>query len=125
MIEFAIVALLLFTLLFGIIEFGWIFNGYVTLTSAAREGARQAIVIEHEFDNDEGNEDEASIKEIIDNHAVLFDLSSANIEVYFGNYEEETTVEIIDFRVPNLVGFLPIPESVYTITATASMRQER
>lgn len=116
MIEFAIVALLLFTLLFGIIEFGWIFNGYVTLTSAAREGARQAIVNE--------DEDKGYIKTVVDNHAVLFDLSSATIEIDFEN-GEDVTVEIIDFILPKLVGFPPIPESVYTITATASMRQER
>jgi len=39
-VEFAIVALLLFTLLFGIIQFGWLFYQWNEITHAAREGAR-------------------------------------------------------------------------------------
>jgi Flp pilus assembly protein TadG len=44
LVEFAIVALLLFTLLFGIIEFGLIIKDYLTLSQAAREGARCAAL---------------------------------------------------------------------------------
>src|SRR5437868_13335102 len=39
-VEFAIVAALLFMLLFGIIEFGIVFNRYQGLQAGAREGAR-------------------------------------------------------------------------------------
>lgn len=39
-VEMAIVAPLLFTLLFGIIEFGWLFTVKNTMVNAAREGAR-------------------------------------------------------------------------------------
>lgn len=39
-VEFALVAPLLFLLLFGIIEFGFIFNRWITITHAAREGVR-------------------------------------------------------------------------------------
>jgi len=42
LVEFAIVVLLLFTLLFGIIEFGLIIKDYLTVSQAAREGARCA-----------------------------------------------------------------------------------
>jgi Flp pilus assembly protein TadG len=42
MVEFAIVATLLFTLVFGIIEFGLMMKDYLTLNQAAREGARSA-----------------------------------------------------------------------------------
>ena len=42
--EFAIVMPVLLFLLMGIIQFGCIFNGQVTVTSAAREGARLAVV---------------------------------------------------------------------------------
>ena len=44
LVEFAIVALLLFTLLFGIIELGLIIKDYLTLSHAAREGARSAAL---------------------------------------------------------------------------------
>jgi len=44
MVEFAIVALLLVTLVFGIIEFGLLIKDYLTLSQAAREGARSAAL---------------------------------------------------------------------------------
>jgi Flp pilus assembly protein TadG len=44
MTEFALILPLLVVLLFGIIQFGIIFNNYVTLTDAVRAGAREAAV---------------------------------------------------------------------------------
>ena len=44
MAEFAIVLPILVVLLFGIVQFGIVFNNYVTLTDAARAGARAAAV---------------------------------------------------------------------------------
>ena len=43
-VEFALIASLLFVVLFGIIEFGRLFNELEVLNSAAREGARVAAV---------------------------------------------------------------------------------
>jgi Flp pilus assembly protein TadG len=42
--EFAIVLPLFCVLLFAVIQFGIVFNNYVTLTDAVRAGARKAIV---------------------------------------------------------------------------------
>jgi Flp pilus assembly protein TadG len=44
MAEFAVVLPILVVLLFGIVQFGILFNNYVTLTDAARAGARAAAV---------------------------------------------------------------------------------
>jgi Flp pilus assembly protein TadG len=44
MVEFAIVLPILAILLFGILQFGILFNNYLTLTDAVRSGARQAAV---------------------------------------------------------------------------------
>ena len=44
MTEFAIILPVLVVLLFGIIQFGIAFNNYVTITDAARAGARKAVV---------------------------------------------------------------------------------
>ena len=44
MVEFAIVLPVLCLLLFGAIQFGILFNSYVTLTDAVRAGARKAAV---------------------------------------------------------------------------------
>ena len=48
--EFALVLPLFCLVLFGIIQFGIIFNNYVTLTDAVRAGARTAVVSRHEGD---------------------------------------------------------------------------
>jgi Flp pilus assembly protein TadG len=44
LVEFALVLVPLFILLLGIIQFGFIFNTYVTMTNAAREGARSGTI---------------------------------------------------------------------------------
>lgn len=43
-VEFAVVLPLLLTILFGIIEFGWVFMVRQTLQTAAREGCRVAVL---------------------------------------------------------------------------------
>lgn len=43
-VELAVVSPLLFAMLFGIIEFGWLFSVQNTLVNAAREGARLGIL---------------------------------------------------------------------------------
>ncbi|MFA6665938.1 MAG: TadE/TadG family type IV pilus assembly protein [Armatimonadota bacterium] len=44
LVEFAIVVTLLFVLVFGIIEFGLMLKDYLSLSQAAREGARSAAL---------------------------------------------------------------------------------
>lgn len=44
LVEFALVILPLFVILLGIIQFGFIFNAYVTMTNASREGARLGTI---------------------------------------------------------------------------------
>ena len=44
LVEFSLVLVPLFILLLGIIQFGFIFNTYVTMTNAAREGARTGTI---------------------------------------------------------------------------------
>lgn len=43
-VEFALVAMLFFTLLFGAIQFGYTFFEYISVAHAAREGARWAAL---------------------------------------------------------------------------------
>lgn len=43
-VEFALVGLLLFTLMFGIFEGGQVFNSWLVITNEAREGARWGAV---------------------------------------------------------------------------------
>jgi len=117
MVEFAIVAMLLFALIFGIIEFGWIFNGYITLTSAAQEGARLAIVMK-DFD-------QAAVEQKVKDHAKIFKEGNLQITVDppLPTYGEETKVQVIgDLEL--LIGFPPLPNSI-SISTSATMRQEQ
>lgn len=43
-VELAVVAPLMFAMLFGIIEFGWMFTVQHTMVNAAREGARLGVL---------------------------------------------------------------------------------
>ena len=45
LVEFAVTATLLFTLLFGIVEAGWAFSNQLDVRHAARQGAREAAVV--------------------------------------------------------------------------------
>jgi Flp pilus assembly protein TadG len=44
LVEFAIILPVLLLILFGILQFGVTFNNYISVTAAAREGARKASV---------------------------------------------------------------------------------
>jgi Flp pilus assembly protein TadG len=44
LVEFALVLTPLFLILLGIIQFGFIFNSYITITNATREGAREGSI---------------------------------------------------------------------------------
>jgi len=44
LVEFVLVLPILLLFVLGIIEFGWLFNARISITSAAREGARVAAV---------------------------------------------------------------------------------
>lgn len=50
MVEFALVLPLLVVLLFAIVQFGIVFNNYVTLTDATRAGARAGAVARNDAD---------------------------------------------------------------------------
>jgi Flp pilus assembly protein TadG len=50
MVEFALVVPILCVVLFGILQFGALYNDYVTLTDATRVGARKGATARHEAD---------------------------------------------------------------------------
>ena len=115
LVEFAIVALLFFALIFGIIEFGWIFHGYVTLTGAVREGVRLAVVME-DFN-------EAVIKNAIKEHARIFQLEDSDITISSAGFNEEREIKAAG-DLSLLISFPPFPQSI-SLEASATMRQEQ
>ena len=46
LVEFALVLPVLMTLIFGVVEFGLVYNDYIALRQGARDAARQAVVAE-------------------------------------------------------------------------------
>jgi len=57
MAEFALVLPVFALLLFGVIQFGIVFNNYLALTDAVRAGARTAAVSRHAADPEDATED--------------------------------------------------------------------
>jgi len=118
MVEFAIIAMLFFALIFGIIEFGWIFNGYITLTSAAQEGARLAIVTNID------DLDKEVIRDRVRDHAMIFKTDNLDIEVNLGEDIGEETEIVVNGKLDLLIAFPPLPQSI-NLSTTATMRQEQ
>ena len=57
LVEFALVLTPLFLILLGIIQFGFIFNSYITITNATREAAREgSIALYDRTDTQAGND---------------------------------------------------------------------
>ena len=107
-VEFALVLPLLVMLLFGIIQFGFVYNAYITVTHAAREGARMAAV---------GAFDTAAVKA----DTVPLDQSKVNVTgptLVSSDYYQVTvaytyTLDIPFWKTQNL-----------NLTSTARMRRE-
>ena len=74
-VEFALILPILMALLLGIIQFGIVFNNYVTITDAARAGARKAAV--SRFLSDNG----AAAKTVAKNSAQGLDQSKLGVAV--------------------------------------------
>jgi len=59
LVEFALVLTPLFLMLLGIIQFGFIFNAYITITNATREAAREASIYVYDRTLSAGQNDAA------------------------------------------------------------------
>ena len=70
-VEFALIAVLLFTIIFAIIEFGILLFDKHVLTNASREGARAGVVMRAPRVSD--TEIENIVKDYAEEHMVTFD----------------------------------------------------
>jgi Flp pilus assembly protein TadG len=120
LIEFAIVAPLLFLLLFGVIEFARLVHGFTTVWTAAREGARYATTVGDT--NSDGVPNYLDCDEIVAAavaKAVAASLTSGDISVeYFDS--TGTPVADCDVNPPAPASGGANIDSGFTIEVTAS-----
>jgi Flp pilus assembly protein TadG len=123
LVEFAVVAPLLFLLLFGVIEFARIGHGFNTVWTAAREGARYATTV----GNDDGDAfpnylDCASIEEAALAKVVGMSLDPGAVDIIYHNL---TGTAVADCDPASPLGF-PAPDGAahidngFTIEVTVS-----
>jgi Flp pilus assembly protein TadG len=120
-VEMALILPILLMLLFGIVEFGRIFNTYMIVTDLSREGARLGAV----GDND------ATIHTSVDSFATGSGLNSANITVTItptaaGTRARGTSVQVqvsypVDIIAPVIGTVIGDP---YIVTSQTTMRVE-
>ncbi len=115
-VEMAVVLPILLTILFGIIEFGWTFMVYQSITNAAREGCRVAVL--------EGSTDE-DINARIDEYLQLIGLTDYEVDIEHSTEDDPT--ETVTVRVPyeevSLLGGYFGPTD-FDLVGRASMRKE-
>lgn len=103
-VEFALIAPILILLVLGIIEFGWLFNGWITINGAAREGARVATVL-RVFEDIEGVSWQGYIEEAVKEHATpFFSESDVSSTATLSESDSRITVRARGTMQP-LVGF--------------------
>lgn len=121
-VEFAMVAMLLVTLLFGIAEAGWALFTQGTLAGAAREGARYYAL--HPKDADVVTETEKRVQRT----AVLLDTTKITVEPKAENCpmpppatNESVVTVTVRYTYRGLTGFFPA-WTEFVMTAEGSMR---
>lgn len=117
MVEFALVSMVLFLLLFGIVQVGLLFQTQWTLEDAARNGVRLAAM--------PGNRTEAQIRNTIITivqPSIILTASNISISPTIRQPGDPVTIVInLNYKTPVSFGVLP---SSYNLTARAVMMQE-
>ncbi|UCE60839.1 MAG: pilus assembly protein [Phycisphaerales bacterium] len=113
-VEFAVVLPLLLTILFGIIEYGYVFMVRQSLQHAAREGCRLASL-------STSDSPYTNVITRVDQCMAGTGLTSYTTTVTTGVCEETVTVTI-PYDDVSLIGFFDTPN--YDLTGSCSMRKE-
>ena len=112
-VEFALIASFLFTLLFGIMEFGRVLFYWNTATEATRLGARLAVVCD---------KDATAIKTKMGNMLSILTPSNINISYAPSGCTAATctsvTITITGMNVPTFIPFLPLSMIMPPFTTT-------
>ncbi len=117
-VEMAVVTPLLLTMLFGIIEYGWVFTIKQSMTNAAREGCRLATL--------QGSTTN-QVTDTVEAYLNSTGLQSTDYTVVIKRAETDDPIEQVTIRVPYkqislLGGFFG--KTDWTIGTTCTMRKE-
>ncbi|MHB0976559.1 MAG: TadE/TadG family type IV pilus assembly protein [Candidatus Aquicultorales bacterium] len=112
-VEFAVVLPVLVVLVFGILYFGLIFNNYLVLTHAAREGVRQASL-----QRSEGAGNGLNVENAI--RATADTLDADAIDITIDPYDDRPSGEsvTVTLRYPVQVG-VPVISNIFDAAAPA------
>jgi Flp pilus assembly protein TadG len=119
-VEFALVAPFIVVLLLAVIQFGIAFHNYVTITDAARAGARKAIVARFSG----GSIDDA--KQAVRDSASQLDQSKLNVDVADPQWSTPGSVVTVTATYPYTINIplLGMTVSSGTLTAVAKEKLE-
>lgn len=113
LVEFSLVLPILIALILGMIEFGWILNGKITLTSAAREGARVAVIYES------GEKASGAVQSAVINSSENSSLTNVESKV---NFAGDSAIVTVTAKITPIVGLF-VKDDI-DLTAKAEMRIE-
>lgn len=116
--EFALILPVLVALLLGIIQFGIVFNNYLTITDAARAGARKAAV--SRFIGDNG----ASAKTTAQNSAQQLDQTALKVTVTSTNWNVPGSDVNVTVTYPYSINILGWTVKAGDLTSTTKERLE-
>jgi Flp pilus assembly protein TadG len=122
-VEFAIIAPLLFTILFGIIECGLLFFDKAIITNASREGARYGIL----FNPTRPNLDEirARVLAYTSTHLVTFGGSTSPVVAVNwenGTPEDSSSGDALTVEVSYNYDFLLLPNFVTSLSNVSQIK---
>lgn len=119
-VEFAIIAPLIFLFVFGIIEFGRLVMVQQVLTNASREGARRAVVRET-TDADV----RSTVEDMLDDSQI--DGATVTVTTTLATPPDSADMKTVTIAIPfESVSWLPTPLFLNgtTLNASTTMRQE-
>jgi len=124
MVEIAIVAVLFFTLLLGIIEFGraWMISNMIT--HAARDGARAAAVAQNRGAGGTISDTSSIVTHVKD---AIGSVTSANLDVAVTQTTVNGSIPVVQVRVSGTVPFvfnLPGIGTSFAVDRTVTFRDE-
>ncbi len=116
--EFALILPVLVALLLGIIQFGIVFNNYLTITDAARAGARKAAV--SRFLGDNG----AAAKTTAQNSAQQLNQTDLKVSVTSSNWDVPGSDVNVTVTYPYSINILGWTVKAGDLTSTTKERLE-